>query len=106
MIRSLSVLAGVLALVAAACTTTSATTIPEASAAFPVTIDAPNGPVTLDQRPTNVVSLSPTATEVLCSIEMAGDKPSMESTSGFSMSPRNCRAYADNDSTYLRWPSA
>ncbi len=73
MIRSLSVLAGVLALVAAACTTTSATTIPEASAAFPVTIDAPNGPVTLDQRPTNVVSLSPTATEVLFSID-AGDQ--------------------------------
>lgn len=73
MIRSQSVLIGVLALVAAACTATSTTTMPEASASFPVTIDAPNGPVTLEARPTKVVSLSPTATEVLFSIE-AGDQ--------------------------------
>ena len=73
MIRSPSVLIGVLALVTAACTATSTTTMPEASATFPVTIDAPNGPVTLEARPTRVVSLSPTATEVLFSIE-AGDQ--------------------------------
>src|SRR5262249_11672797 len=30
----------------------------------------------------------------------------MKSTSGLSIWPRNCRAYADSDSTYLRWPSA
>src|SRR5437764_10317042 len=36
----------------------------------------------------------------------AGDRPSMKSTSGLSIWPRNCRAYADRDSTYLRWPSA
>jgi len=29
---------------------------------------------------------------VFCSIEMAGDSPSMESTSGFSICSRNCRA--------------
>jgi hypothetical protein len=40
------------------------------------------------------------------SIEMAGERPSMKSTSGFSICPRNWRAYADNDSTYRRWPSA
>ncbi len=31
--------------------------------------------------------------------EIAGDRPSMESTSGFSICSRNCRAYADSDST-------
>src|SRR5215469_9032436 len=36
----------------------------------------------------------------------AGDRPSMKSTSGLSIWPRNCRAYAESDSTYLRWPSA
>src|SRR6266700_5127201 len=40
------------------------------------------------------------------SIETAGDSPSMKSTSGLSICPRNCRAYADSDSTYRRWPSA
>jgi hypothetical protein len=43
---------------------------------------------------------------VFCSMEMAGDSPSITSTSGFSITPRNCRAYADSDSTYRRWPSA
>jgi hypothetical protein len=36
---------------------------------------------------------------VFWSIEMAGDRPSMESTSGLSIWPRNCRAYALSDST-------
>src|SRR6202011_2519989 len=40
------------------------------------------------------------------SIDTAGESPSMKSTSGLSIWPRNCRAYADNDSTYRRWPSA
>ena len=40
------------------------------------------------------------------SIETAGDSPSMKSTSGLSIWPRNWRAYADSDSTYRRWPSA
>src|SRR5213080_414801 len=40
------------------------------------------------------------------SIDTAGDRPSMKSTSGLSIWPRNCRAYADSDSTYRRWPSA
>ena len=33
------------------------------------------------------------------SIEIAGESPSMKSTSGFSICPRNWRAYDDNDST-------
>src|SRR5579872_6451671 len=39
-------------------------------------------------------------------METAGDSPSMKSTSGLSIWPRNCRAQADSDSTYRRWPSA
>ncbi|MEA2023269.1 MAG: helical backbone metal receptor [Actinomycetota bacterium] len=45
----------------------SSTTVPE-SAAFPVTIDAPNGPVTIEKRPDHIVSLSPTSTEVLFAV--------------------------------------
>ena len=43
---------------------------------------------------------------VFCSIEIAGDNPSIRSTSGFSICSRNWRAYAERDSTYRRWPSA
>src|ERR1700722_10378178 len=39
-------------------------------------------------------------------METAGDSPSMKSTSGLSIWPRNCLAYADRDSTYRRCPSA
>ena len=34
---------------------------------------------------------------VFCSMEIAGDKPSIKSTSGFSIIDKNCLAYADND---------
>src|SRR5271170_6714682 len=40
------------------------------------------------------------------SMDTAGLSPSMKSTSGLSIWPRNCRAYADSDSTYRRCPSA
>ena len=36
---------------------------------------------------------------VFWSIEIAGDSPSIESTSGLSIWPRNWRAYALSDST-------
>ena len=36
---------------------------------------------------------------VFCSIEIAGERPSIRSTSGFSICSRNWRAYADSDST-------
>lgn len=42
-------------------------------AAFPVTIDAANGEVTIEREPTRIVSLSPTATEMLFAIG-AGDQ--------------------------------
>ena len=41
--------------------------------AFPVTIDAPNGPVTVTSRPERIVSISPTSTEVLFAVG-AGDQ--------------------------------
>jgi iron complex transport system substrate-binding protein len=44
-----------------------------ASAGFPVTLDTPTGKVEIAQRPTRVVSLSPTATEMLFAIN-AGDQ--------------------------------
>ena len=34
-----------------------------------------------------------------CSIEIAGERPSIRSTSGFSISSKNWRAYAESDST-------
>ena len=43
------------------------------SADYPVTIDAVNGEVTLDQQPERIVSLSPSATEILFAIG-AGDQ--------------------------------
>ncbi len=90
----LSILLAVVALVATACgtstssdtappstlTTTSSslvsTTAPEQETttttvvddAFPVTIDAANGAVTIEERPTRIVSISPTSTEVLFAI--------------------------------------
>jgi hypothetical protein len=36
---------------------------------------------------------------VFCSMAIAGERPSIASTSGFSMRPRNWRAYAERDST-------
>ena len=46
---------------------------PSTAAAFPVTITAANGDVTLEERPERIVSLSPTATEMLFAIG-AGDQ--------------------------------
>jgi iron complex transport system substrate-binding protein len=45
----------------------------QAPAGFPVTLDTPTGKVEIAQRPTRVVSLSPTATEMLFAIN-AGDQ--------------------------------
>ena len=40
------------------------------------------------------------------SIEIAGERPTISSTSGFCICRKNCLAYEERDSTYLRWPSA
>lgn len=45
----------------------------EAEGNFPVTISAANGKITLEERPERIVSLSPTATEMLFAVE-AGDQ--------------------------------
>lgn len=51
--------------------TTSTSTAPDDG--FPVTIDAPNGRVTIETRPERIVSIAPTSTEVLFAIG-AGDQ--------------------------------
>ena len=68
------------ALVAAGCAGSEGTDPPDASTttvasptvtsepSFPVTIEAPNGPVTIDERPERIVSISPTSTEVLFAV--------------------------------------
>jgi iron complex transport system substrate-binding protein len=72
----LVLLVSVLCLLAAGCASSgNSTSAPSVSpgAAFPVTIDAANGSVTIDQQPTRIVSISPTATEMLFAIG-AGDQ--------------------------------
>jgi iron complex transport system substrate-binding protein len=53
--------------------TPAATSTAPAGATFPVTVTGTNGAVTIDQRPTRIVSLSPSATEDLFAIG-AGDQ--------------------------------
>jgi iron complex transport system substrate-binding protein len=73
--RSSSIVhASVVMLVLAACatgsgeSTGSATPSGTPAAAFPVTIETADGPFTIDARPTSIVSLSPSATEMLFEI--------------------------------------
>src|ERR1700689_1351619 len=39
-------------------------------------------------------------------MESPGESPAVQATSGLSIWPRNCRAYADSDSPERGWPSA
>jgi iron complex transport system substrate-binding protein len=52
-------------------------------AAFPVTLDSPGGKVVLDQRPERIVSLSPTATEMLFAIGAGGQVVAVDSNSNY-----------------------
>ncbi len=59
-------------LVASACASSSSSTSAAAAGTsatpFPVTVEAANGSVTLDAAPTKIVSMSPTATEMLFAV--------------------------------------
>jgi iron complex transport system substrate-binding protein len=74
-----------LALVAAGCGqdgSTSGAAAPAGSGAgFPVTLDTPAGKVELARQPTRIVSLSPTATEMLFAIGAGGQVVAVDSNS-------------------------
>lgn len=53
------------------------------AAAFPVTIDAANGKVTIDKQPTAIVSLSPTATEMLFAIGAGSQVKAVDKNSDY-----------------------
>lgn len=70
--RRLVLLAVSVAVVAVACASDGDaggdSTGPSTEAAFPVTLTTANGDVTIDERPERIISLSPTATEMLFAI--------------------------------------
>jgi iron complex transport system substrate-binding protein len=70
--RRLVLLVASIAVVAAACASDGEagreSTGPSTGAAFPVTLTTANGDVTIDERPERIISLSPTATEMLFAI--------------------------------------
>jgi iron complex transport system substrate-binding protein len=67
--RKISATLVLLAVLTAACSSKPAATLAKQSAAaFPVTLTAANGSVTIASKPVRIVSLSPTATEMLFAI--------------------------------------
>ena len=50
---------------------------------FPVTIDAPNGPVIIDAKPERIVSISPTSTEVLFAVGARAQVVAVDDQSNF-----------------------
>jgi iron complex transport system substrate-binding protein len=83
----LPVLLLLVALVVAGCgqdgSTSDAAAPTGQGAAFPVTLDSPGGKVVLDQRPERIVSLSPTATEMLFAIGAGGQVVAVDSNSNY-----------------------
>lgn len=67
-------------------TTTSSqasTTTDATDDGFPVTIDAPNGPVTIEAKPNRIVSISPTSTEVLFAVGAGAQVVAVDDQSNF-----------------------
>jgi cobalamin transport system substrate-binding protein len=77
----------VLALVAAGCgqdgSTSGAAAPAGQEAAFPVTLDTPGGKLTLERQPQRIVSMSPTATEMLFAIGAGGQVTATDSNSNY-----------------------
>ena len=100
-----------LSLLLTACASSSSSTSAAAGSAsaepaFPVTIDAANGSVTIESAPTKVVSMSPTATEMLFAIgagdqvvaaDSYSDYPSEAPTTDLSAYEPNVEAIASYD---------
>jgi len=85
--RPIAVLLGLLAIAATACGGQSAAPpVPETPAErsdFPVTIKGANGSIEIADRPTKIVSLSPTATEMLFAIEAGQQVVAVDDQSTF-----------------------
>jgi iron complex transport system substrate-binding protein len=85
--RSLLFLALTVALVAAGCGQDGGTSDAPApagqGATFPVTLDTPAGKLTLDQQPARIVSMSPTATEMLFAIGAGKQVAAVDSNSNY-----------------------
>jgi len=80
--RTLSLV--LVALVAAACgSARTAGTQPVATGSFPVTIQASSGPVTLQAKPSRIVSLSPSSTEMLFAIGAGEQVVAVDDQSNF-----------------------
>jgi iron complex transport system substrate-binding protein len=67
----------------ASATTASATTTPTTAPAFPVQVKAANGTVTIATRPTRIVSLSPTATEMLFAVDAGPQVAAVDDQSNY-----------------------
>jgi iron complex transport system substrate-binding protein len=85
--RSLLPLLLLVALVAAGCgqdrSGSGAAAPATQEAGFPVTIDSPGGKVVLERRPERIVSMSPTATEMLFAIGAGGQVVAADSNSNY-----------------------
>lgn len=62
---------------------TTATTTGESSGHYPVTVQAANGPVEIDTRPQAIVSLSPTASEMLFAIGAGSQVVAVDTLSNY-----------------------